>query len=138
MAPVLLAADEDGDAIDEAASRLQHLLDVPLGRLFTPHGEVADDNISLRVLENLDDIGGRAWSLGDHLREVLAEPVVGHAPVDRHPQVGNLGKLDSIVLAGEDSLREVLSDLFGVNIKGAAELDVADVITAKVHVHQSG
>src|ERR1019366_7827606 len=45
LVPVVLAGDEHGDAVDEAAARLEHLLDVPLGRLLGADGQVGDDHV---------------------------------------------------------------------------------------------
>ena len=92
----------------------------------------------LGVLEDLDDVGGRAGGLGDLLLEVLAEAVVGHAALDLDAEVRDLvGELDRVVLAGEDRLGEVLADLVGVDVERGAELDVADVVAAEVDVHQA-
>ena len=79
-----VAGDEHGDAVDEAAAGGEHLLDVPLRRLFRADGQVADDDVGLRVSEEADDVVGRAGRLRDHLRQVLAEAVVGHAARDAH------------------------------------------------------
>ncbi len=84
LAPVVLAADEDRDAVDEAAARLQDLLDVPLGRRLAADRQVVDDDVGAGVFEQLDDVGGRAGGLGDDLREVLAQAVMRHAARDLH------------------------------------------------------
>src|SRR5256885_1260766 len=52
-------------------------------------------------------------------------------------QLRNLRELVGVVLAGEDRVREVLSDLFGVDVEGGGELDVADVVAPQIHVHQA-
>ena len=53
VVPVVLAGDEHRDAVDEAAAGLEHLLDVPLGRLLGADRQVGDDDVGLRVLEDL-------------------------------------------------------------------------------------
>ena len=82
LVPVVLAGDEHRDAVDEAAAGLEHLLDVPLGRLLGADRQVGDDDVGLRLLEDPDDVGGLARRLGDLLLQVLAEAVVGHAALD--------------------------------------------------------
>src|SRR6185295_13237938 len=138
LVPVVLAGDEDRQAVDEADARLQRLLDVPLGRLLGADRQVADQHVGLGLLEDADDVGGFARRLDDLLLEVLAEAVVGHAPLDLDPQVGHVGELDRVVLTGPDRLGEVLADLLGVDVEGGHELDVADVVAAEVDVHQAG
>ena len=136
--PVVLAGDEHGQAVDEPDARLQRLLDVPLGRLLGADREVADQHIGLGVLEDPDHVVGRAGRLGDLLLQVLAEPVMGHAPMHRHSERRHLGELDRVVRARPDRLREVLADLLRVDVERGDELDVAHVIAAEVDVHQAG
>src|SRR5258707_1003282 len=45
LVPVVLPRDEHRDAFDEAAARLEHLLDVPLGRLLGADRQVGDDHV---------------------------------------------------------------------------------------------
>ena len=138
LRPVVLARDEHGDAVHEAAAGLEDLLDVPLGRLLGADRQVGDDDVGLRLLEDLHDVGGLARRLRDLLLEVLAETVVRHAAVDGHAEVRHVGELDGVVLAGPDRLGEVLADLVLVDVECGAELDVADVVAAEVNVHQAG
>ena len=138
LRPVVLLGDEHRDAVHEAAAGLEHLLDVPLGRLLGADRQVGDDHVGLGLLEDPDDVVGLAGGLGDLLLEVLAEPVVGHAAVDGHVQVRDVGELDRVVLARPDRLGQVLADLVGVDVEGGGELDVADVVAAEVDVHQAG
>ena len=137
LVPVVLAGDEDRQAVDEADAGGKRLLDVPLGRLLGADRQVADEDVGLGVLEDPDDVGGLARGLGDLLLQVLAEAVVGHAAVDLDPELRDVGELIRVVLAGEDRLGEVLADLVGVDVEGGGELDVADVVAAEVHVHEA-
>ncbi len=84
LVPVVLAGDEHGDAVDEAAAGLEHLLDVPLGGLLGADRKVGDDHVGVRVLEDLHDVRGLAGGLCDLLFEVFAEAVVGHPAVHGH------------------------------------------------------
>jgi hypothetical protein len=135
--PVVLAGDENGQAVDEADAGGEGLLDVPLGRLLGADREVADEDVRLGVLEDPDDVGRLAWGLGDLLLQILAEAVMGHAAVDLDPDLRHLRELDRVVLAREDRLGQVLADLVGVDVEGGGELDVAHVVAAEVDVHQS-
>ena len=137
VVPVVLAGDEHRQAVDEADPGLERLLDVPLGRHLGADREVADEHIGLRLLEHADDVGGLTGGLGDLLLQVLAEPVVGHAPLDLDPELGDVGELDRVVLTRPDRLREVLADLLDVDVEGCDELDVADVVAAEVDVHEA-
>ena len=70
-------------------------------------------------------------------REVLAEAVVGHAPVDLDIQLRHLLEHVGVVGLGVDRLGEVLADLVLVDVERGHELDVADVVAAQVDVHQA-
>jgi hypothetical protein len=137
VAPVLLPGDEDRDAVDEADSGFERLLDVPLGRLLRAHRQVGDEHVGPRLLEDLDDVGGLALGLGDLLLQVLAEAVVGHAAVDGHAQVRDLRELDRVVLSRPDGLRKILANLLGVDVERGRELDVGDVVAAEIDVHEA-
>src|SRR3954468_12681942 len=138
VVPVLLARDEDRDAVHERAAGLEDLLDVPLRALLGADRQIAHDDVGLGFLEDLDDVDRRARSLGDLLGQVLAEAVVRHPALDLHAQVRDvvLDELDRVVLAGPDRLGEVLADLVGVDVERRRELDVADVVAAEIDVHQ--
>src|SRR4051794_36554093 len=137
LVPVVLARDEDGDAVDERAAGLEDLLDVPLGRLLGADGQVGDDDVRVRLLEDRDDVGRLAGRLGDLLRGVLADAVMGHPTMDLDAELlRQLGELDRVVGVGPDRLAEVLAHLRLVDVEGARELDVADVVAAEVDVHE--
>src|SRR6185436_12317958 len=83
--------------------------------------------------------GGLAGRLRDLLGRVLADPVVGHPAMDRDVHLlRDLRELDRVVRVGPDGLAEVLADLRAVDVEGARELDVRDVIAAEVDVHETG
>ena len=60
LLPVRLRGDENGDAIHEAATRLEHLLDVPLRRHLGTHWQIGNHYIGLGLAENLHDVLSRA------------------------------------------------------------------------------
>src|SRR4029079_6047278 len=136
--PVFLAGDEDRNAVDEHAARLEHLIDIPLGRHLGADRQVGDNNVGVGVFEDFGDIGGRTGHLGDDLREVFAEAVVRHATLDFDAELRHVGELDRVVRTAEDRLAEVLAYLVGVDVERGRELDIADVIAAQAHVHQTG
>ena len=140
--PVVLAGDEHGDAVDEAAARLEHLLDVPLRRLLRADGQVGHDDVGVRLLEDAHDVGGLAGCLLDLFLQVSPEAVVGHAAVNGHAELlrhraRTARELDRVVLARPDRLAEVLADLRRVDVERGGELDVAHVVAAEVDVHQA-
>ena len=65
--PVVLAGDEDRHAVDERDAGLEALLGVPLRRGLGADGEVADDDVGLRVPEDPDDVVCLARRLLDDL-----------------------------------------------------------------------
>jgi hypothetical protein len=137
VGPVLLAGDEDRDAVHEAAAGLEDLLDVPLGRLLGAHGEVGDDDVGLGLLEDADDVVGRPGRFRDLLFQVLAEAVMRHAAVDGHVELRHVGELHRVVLARPDRLGQVFADLVLIDVERRRELDVGDVVSADVHVHEA-
>src|SRR3954452_12618129 len=113
LVPVVLAGDEDRQAVDEADAGGERLLDVPLGRLLRADRQVADDDVGLGLLEDADDVGGLPRRFGDLLFEVLAEAVVGHPSLDLDAEARNVGELDRVVLARPHRLGEVFAYLLG-------------------------
>jgi hypothetical protein len=101
--------------------------------------QIGDDHVGPGLLEDLDDVDRRARGLGDLLRQVLAQAVVGHAALDLDAEIGHLGvELQRVVLAGEDRLVQRFADLVSVDVKRGRELDVSDVVAAQVDMHQAG
>ena len=138
LVPVVLAGDEDGQAVDEADAGRERLLDVPLGRVLGADRQVTDEHVGLGLFEDADDVGGLARGFGDFLFQVLAEAVVGHPALDLDAEVGDIGELDRVVLARPDRLGEVFADLLLIDVEGGDELDVADVVAAQFDVHEAG
>ena len=60
------------------------------------------------------------------------------AALHRDVELRDVADLDGVVLAGEDCLRQVETDLLGVDVERGHELDVADVVRPEVDVHQAG
>ncbi len=100
------------------------------------HGQVADQDVGPGVLERLDDVDGSVVALVDGLAVVLAEAVERVAALHVDAQRRDVGDLDGVVLAGDDGLGQVATDLLGVDVERGDELDVADVVAAEVDVHE--
>ena len=89
-------------------------------------------------LSDLDDVDRRLVGLLDHLAVVLAETVVGVAALDDDAGRRHVGDVDRVVLAGDDRLGEVTTDLLAVDVERRDELHVTDVVAAEVDVHEAG
>ena len=72
------------------------------------------------------------------LAVVVAETVVGVAALDDDAGRRHVGDVDGVVLAGDDRLGEVATDLLAVDVERGDELHVTDVVAAEVDVHQAG
>jgi hypothetical protein len=62
---------------------------------------------------------------------------VRHAARHLHALMRHVAEADGVVRPGEDGLREVLANLFLVDVDGRHEIDVAHVVAAEVDVHQA-
>src|SRR5437667_10922646 len=62
---------------------------------------------------------------------------MGHTTMDFDAQVGNIGKTVGIIGRSMDGLAEVLADFIAIYIKCCGKLDIFDMISAKIHMHQS-
>jgi hypothetical protein len=63
---------------------------------------------------------------------------MGHAPLDLNPGSGHLAELKGIVGLGKNGSGQILAHLVLINIKGSHEIDIADMIAAKIDMHKSG
>ncbi len=62
---------------------------------------------------------------------------MGHAPHHGHIQLGHVAKLIGIVRFGEDCFRKVLPHFGHIDINSQCELDIANMVTAEINMHQS-
>jgi len=136
-APVGAGADEDRDAVDETATGLEDLFDIPLGSGLGADGQVVEDDVGLGLLEEFDDIGGGARGLLNDLGEVFTEAVMGHAASDFDAGGRDVAELEGVVREGVDSLGEVLADFILIDIDGRHEFDITDVVTAQIDMHET-
>src|SRR6185295_3468831 len=66
------------------------------------------------------------------------EPVERMPALDRHAGGRHVGEPDRVVRLGEDRLGDVGADLLRVDVERGDDADVADVVAAKLDVHQAG
>ena len=59
-----------------------------------------------------------------------------HAPLDLDAHLGDVGELEGIVGLGEDGIGKILADLVLIDIEGGGEVDITDMVTAQVDVHE--
>src|SRR5207248_1197204 len=65
------------------------------------------------------------------------EAVQGGPPLDLDTELAHRREPNGVVLAREDGLANVQADFGGVDIEGAHDLDVADVVAAEHDVHEA-
>ena len=136
--PLLGAGDEDREGVDEGDLGVDGALGVELRRVLGADGQVADQDVDLLVLEDLDDVDRGLGGLLDGLAVVLAQAVEGVAALHGDAGRRHVADLDGVVLAGADGVREVEADLLRVDVEGGDELDVTHVVVAELDVHQAG
>ena len=100
--PVVLAGDEHRHAVHHRAWCFQDLLGVPTGCGLAADRQVVDHDVGAGVLEDLGDVNRGTGRLGDHLGEVLAKPVMGHAPLHGNVQLRDIAELHGVVETAED------------------------------------
>ena len=79
-------------------------------------------------------VGPGAFSM---ISERYLPAVVSHAALDRKVELRDLAEGERVVGLDEDRLRQILADLVLVDVEGRDELDVADVVSAQIDVHQA-
>ena len=136
IGPILGAGDEDGDGVHKGATRFQNLLHIPFGGHFGANGQVADDDIRFGFFEDADDIGRGTPRFFDHRADIFAQPVMGHAPVDSYVHVRDFGEFNGVVGVCPDGFAQIFADFAFDNIESGRELNIANVVAAKVDVHQ--
>ena len=140
FAPVRLRSDEDRDAIDEGAAGLQHLLHVPLRRHLGADRQIGDDYVGFA-----SSSGSRRCRpslhgpFGTTCLRYLPRPSWVMPAVDF--DVRDLGtSAKRMVLFGSAKIASPrsLPTFVRVDVESRGELDVAGMISAEIHVHQSG
>jgi hypothetical protein len=136
--PLGVARDEHRDGVDERGLRVEAGLRVVALRLLGADREVGHEDVGAGVAQDLRDVDRRRRRLLARLAVELAEAVERRAAHDGHAELADLRELHRVVLAGPDGLAGVEADLLGVDVERGHELDVADVVAAKHHVHEAG
>ncbi len=138
LRPGRVTRDEDRQSVDEGDPRIDGGLGVILRPLLRTDGEVTHQHLRARVAKSLRDIDGRRIRLADHVAVVLAQAVESRAALHRDAGCRHLRKAQRVVLALPHGIRQVESDLRGVDIKSRDERDIADRISAETSVHEAG
>src|SRR5699024_3698666 len=73
----------------------------------------------------------------DDLTVETTESVTGGPALYVHAERRHVSDRHRVVLARCDRLGQITADLLGIHIERCGELDVADVVTAELHVHQT-
>ena len=137
FAQTRVAGDEDRQGVDEPHARVDRALGVEAVGLLGAHGQVAHEHVGARVAQHLHDVGLGLVGLHDDLPVVGAEPVERAAARDAHAERRHVAEPDRVVRLGEDRLGHVLADLVRVDVERRDHLDVADVVSAELDVHQA-
>ena len=131
--------------LTNATPASKRALGVEFGRLLAAHGQIIDQHVGTRFLENAHHVGlvGLRF-VGDPERAVIR--IVGHvigdavelaAHSDDCAARGNvIAEHLGAVRLGEDRLGYVLADLAPVNVPGGDNVDVARAVPADIPVHQ--
>ncbi len=138
LGPRGVRGDEDRQGVDERDLGVEGALGVELVCLVRSNGEVGDEHVGLRVLEDLHDVNGGFVGLGDGLLVVLTKAVERYATHDLDVRLGDVADLDRVVLGCLGRLDEFLTYLERVHVKRGHDLDVRDVVVAKLDVHEAG
>ena len=133
-----VARDEDRERVYDADLRVDRALRVVPVRLLGPDREVADQHVRSRSPEHLDHVHLGLVGLHDRVAVVDTQPVESAAPHHRDAGRRHVGEPDRVVGLGEDRLGDVLAHLLRVDVERGDDLDVADVVSAELHVHQAG
>ena len=138
LRPLGIAGDEHRDRVHERDAGLEAGVRVVALRVLGADRQVAHEHLGARVAEDLRDVDRRCRRLLDDLAVVLPETVERGRPLHLHAEPAHVGESDRVVLRGEDRLAEVEADLRRVDVERGDELDVAHVVAAEHHVHQTG
>ena len=63
---------------------------------------------------------------------------MGHTPMYLYAGRGHIAELEGVIGCGVDGVSQVLAHLVLVDIESGDEIDIADMISAQVGVHQAG
>ena len=105
--PLRVGGDEHRDGVHERDAGIEAGLCVVLLRLLGAHGQVGDEDVGPGLPQRRGDVDGLGRRLLDHLAVVLAEAVQGGPAEHGHAEVGDVGELHRVVVAGEDGLADV-------------------------------
>ena len=104
LLPVFFTSNKHGNTVDETHTRLDNLLNIPLGGSLRANWQVVYHYICAGIIENLDNISCLPGCFGNHLREIFAQPIMGHPSIDLRSQFRHIGETIGIIWRGIDRL----------------------------------
>ena len=136
--PIFLRRNEDWNAIDEGAARLEHLFDIPFRGHFRTDRQIIHHHIGSRFFQNANDVISWPRRFFDDVLEILTHAVMSHAAMDFDAEALYFSEPNCVVGLRRNCFTEIATDFRHVDIKRGAELNVAWSIAAKFDVHQAG
>ena len=137
VGPFLGAGNEDGEGVDEGNTGVDGALCVELRSGVGANGQVAHHDVNLGGLQRCNNVNGFGVGLNDGLAVVLAQTVKGVSAQNGNVEVRHVCKLDGVVLAGANGLREIQADLLAVNVECSNKLHVVHVVLTELNMHQT-
>ncbi|MBA7696821.1 hypothetical protein ES703_105473 [subsurface metagenome] len=138
LLPILLSTDKNWNTVDKATASGQHLLNIPLGCLFTTNRQKVNHHIGLGFLKNFNYVGCWTWRLLNNLRQILAQTIMGHTPLNLNPCSRHLTEFKCIIRLSKNCLRQVLAHFVLININGSYEIDIAYMVSPQINMHKPG
>src|SRR6266540_6546575 len=130
--------NKDRDTVYKTAAGVDSRLSVELRSLLRAHRQVIDDCVGLGVFKHLYHIDGYLAFFNWHqFGSVLVNPVQSRPARNRYVQLGDFGKHSGVIRFSIDRLGHVFTDFVAVNVKRRHNLDVVNVVAAKVNVHNA-
>ena len=82
-------------------------------------------------------VNGCCRRLFDDFSVVLGEAIKGGSALHFNTNGVNVGEANGVVLTGPDGLGQFLTNFGRIDVKGGNEVNVADVVATKFHVHET-
>ncbi len=134
--PRLVRGDENGNAVDEAAAGGKRLLRIPARGDFGTDRKIGDEHVRPGLPQDLRNVSGGSIGLLDLLAQIAADAVERPAALDDYAGGGNIRKAERVIGSGVDGFGDIAPDLRSGDVEGRGDLDIADVISAEIGMHQ--
>jgi hypothetical protein len=131
--------DEHRYAVYKAAAGVDGRLGVKFGGCLRTDRQVVNDSFCPAVFEYCAHIDRfLAIVYRYQLSGVFVYPVKARAAADLDAHFGHLGEHGRVVRRGVNRFGDVLAYFVAVHVEGGYHFYVADVVTAKVYMHDAG